>query len=128
MSESNPIQNGVSSIEDAHAIIVNEKPSIIQSVTTEPAVAPTEQEPAAQKAYETYNDDFDIELLRINADGTVQEYQQNDLNIGKADKYEMDFGDWDGEGDMCFKDDEDGDGFDDEQCTEEPNEEPPGGK
>lgn len=73
-------------------------------------------------------DDFDIELLRINADGTVQEYQQNDLNIGKADKYEMDFGDWDGEGDMCFKDDEDGDGFDDEQCTEEPNEEPPGGK
>lgn len=67
-------------------------------------------------------DDFDIELIRINADGTEQEYQQNDLNIGKADKYEMDFGDWDGEGDMCFKDDEDGDGFSDEPCDEEPNE------
>ncbi|MBX7172586.1 MAG: hypothetical protein K1X72_16580 [Pyrinomonadaceae bacterium] len=73
-------------------------------------------------------DDYDIELYRINADGTVQEYLQNDLNIGKSDKYEMDFGDWDGKGDMCFKDDEDGDGFDDEQCDEEPNEEPPGSK
>ncbi len=68
MSESNPIQNGVSSIEDAHAIIANEKPPIIQSVTTEPAVAPTEQEPATQKAYETYNDDFDVELPQQSAD------------------------------------------------------------
>jgi hypothetical protein len=67
-------------------------------------------------------DNFDIELLRINADGTVQEYQQNDLNIGAADKYEMDFGDWDGKGTMCFKDDDDGDGFGDEECEEEPNE------
>ena len=69
-------------------------------------------------------DNFDIELLRINADGTVQEYQQNDLNIGQADKYEMDFADWDGEGEMCFKDDDDGDGFADEECEEQPNEEP----
>jgi hypothetical protein len=67
-------------------------------------------------------DAFDIELLRINPDGTVQEYAQNDLDIGQTDKYEMDFGDWDGEGEMCFKDDEDGDGFSDEQCSEEPNE------
>lgn len=72
-------------------------------------------------------DNFDIELYRINADGTVQEYVQEDLDIGNADRYEMDFGDWDGEGEMCFKDDEDGDGFDDEQCSEQPNEEPDDG-
>lgn len=68
-------------------------------------------------------DSFDIELIRINADGTIDEYKQDDLDIGKADKYEMDFGDWDGEGSMCFKDDEDGDGFDDEDCSEQSNEE-----
>ncbi len=69
-------------------------------------------------------DSYDIKLIRINPDGTVQVYEQNDLDIGKADRYEMDFGTWDGEGDMCFKDDEDGDGFADEQCEEEANEEP----
>lgn len=67
-------------------------------------------------------DAYDILLIRVNGDGTEQVYQQDDLDIGKADKYEMDFGDWDGEGQMCFKDDEDADGFDDEECTEEPNE------
>jgi hypothetical protein len=68
-------------------------------------------------------DNYDIELIRINPDGTVQVFKENDLDMGKVDKYEMDFGDWDGKGDICFKDDEDSDGFDDEQCTEEPNEE-----
>ena len=69
-------------------------------------------------------DEYDIELIRINADGTEQVYVQNDLDIGNADKYEMDFADWDGEGEMCFKDDEDGDGYEDEACSEEPDEEP----
>ncbi len=64
-------------------------------------------------------DAFDIELIRINANGSEQVYVQRDLDIGKADRYEMDFGDWDGKGPMCFKDDEDGDGFDDEICDEE---------
>ncbi len=69
-------------------------------------------------------DNYDIDLIRINADGSRQEYIQNDLDIGKADKYEMDFGDWNGKGSMCFKDDEDGDNFDDEECVEESNEQP----
>jgi len=64
-------------------------------------------------------DQYDIELVRVNADGTRQTFTTSDLDIGKADRYEMDFKDWDGKGKMCFKDDEDGDGFDDEQCTEE---------
>jgi len=63
-------------------------------------------------------DNYDIDLIRINADGTEQLFQQNDLDIGKADRYEMDFGNWDGKGPICFKDDEDGDGFDDEECDE----------
>ncbi len=68
-------------------------------------------------------DFFDIELIRINADGTEQVYRQDNLDIGKADRYEMDFGDWKGgEDTMCFKDDEDGDGFGDEECSEQPNE------
>ena len=66
-------------------------------------------------------DSYDIELIRVNADGTRQIYTNSDLDIGKADRYEMDFGDWDGKGEMCFKDDEDGDGFGDEQCDEEPD-------
>jgi hypothetical protein len=70
-------------------------------------------------------DAYDITLVRVNADGTENVYQQNDLDIGKADKCEMDFGDWDGEGEMCFKDDEDGDGVGDEECTEEANENTP---
>ena len=57
--------------------------------------------------------------LPVSSDGTEQAFIERDLNIGKADRYEMDFGDWDGKGTMCFKDDEDGDGFDDEECTEE---------
>ena len=61
-------------------------------------------------------DEYDIELIRINADGTEQIYRKNDVDIGKADKYEMDFGDWNGKDPMCFKDDDDGDGFDDEEC------------
>ena len=68
-------------------------------------------------------DEYDIELIRINADGTEDVYQKNNLDIGDADSYEMDFGDWQGEGDICFKDDEDGDGFSDEECSQEPDEE-----
>jgi hypothetical protein len=34
----------------------------------------------------------------------------------------MDFGAWDGKGAMCFRDDEEGDGFADDDCTEEANE------
>ena len=65
-------------------------------------------------------DEYDIDLIRINPDGTEQDYKKDDLDIGKADKYEMDFGVWNGKGPMCFKDDDDGDGFDDEECEQPP--------
>ncbi|MEO7660423.1 MAG: hypothetical protein ABIV48_12490, partial [Pyrinomonadaceae bacterium] len=63
-------------------------------------------------------DEYDIDLIRINPDGTEQKVHLENLNIGKVDKYQMDFGSWDGKGSICFKDDEDGDGFDDEECEE----------
>jgi hypothetical protein len=69
-------------------------------------------------------DNYDIDLTRINADGTEQEYKQNDLKVKTSDKFEMDFGDWDGKNSICFKDDDDGNGFEDEKCLEEANEMP----
>lgn len=63
-------------------------------------------------------DEYDIDLIRINPDGTEQKVHIENLNIGRVDKYLMDFGSWDGKGPICFKDDEDGDGFDDEECEE----------
>lgn len=70
-----------------------------------------------------FNDDdddrdaYDIDLVRVNADGTEQEYHKDDLNLGEGgDNYEMDFKNWDGQGEMCFRQDKNGDGFEDEKC------------
>lgn len=66
---------------------------------------------------------YDVAVTRVNPDGTTDYYENNDLNLAKkSDNYEMDFGKWDGKGDMCFEDDDNGNGFDDEECTKEPNE------
>ncbi len=65
-------------------------------------------------------DEYDIELIRINPDGTEQTITSNDIDIGKSDKYELDFAAWDGKGPLCFKDDDDGDGFADEECEVAP--------
>jgi hypothetical protein len=72
-------------------------------------------------------DAYNIEFTRLNGDGTKQNYAKNNLDIGKIDKYEMNFGDWNGDETMCFKDDEDGDNvdeFDDFPCDEQKNEDP----
>ena len=66
---------------------------------------------------------YDISVTRVNPDGTEDYYENDDLDLAKkSDNYEMDFSKWDGKGDMCFEDDENGNGFDDEECTKEPNE------
>lgn len=70
-------------------------------------------------------DKYDIELLRIGADGSEDIYTTSDVNFarGKADRYEMDFGNWDGNGDaICFRADDDGNGYDDDNCIDEPDE------
>jgi hypothetical protein len=60
-------------------------------------------------------DSYDITLIRVNADGTIQTFEKDNLDIGKTDRYEMDFKNWDGKTPLCIKDDDDNDGsFDDE--------------
>ena len=66
---------------------------------------------------------YDVTVSRTNPDGTEDFYENDDLDLGKkSDNYEMDFSKWDGKGDMCFEEDEQGNGFEDEECTKEPNE------
>ena len=70
-------------------------------------------------------DAYDVRVTCVNPDGTTSSYEHHDLEIAKkTDNYEMDFSKWDGKGEMCFEDDDEGNGFDDDPCTEEPNEKP----
>lgn len=68
-------------------------------------------------------DAYDVVVARTNPNGTRDFYEHHDLEVAKkTDNYEMDFSKWDGKGDMCFEDDDEGNGFDDDTCTEEGNE------
>jgi hypothetical protein len=69
-------------------------------------------------------DQYDVRMFRINPDGTEEEYIQNDLETGKSDNYEMEFGKWDGKSPLCFKDDDDGNGFTNDECEAQTNESP----
>ena len=68
---------------------------------------------------------YNVRVERVNPDGSKNYYESDGLAIGKADNYEMDFSKWDGKGEMCFEEDEEGNGFDDDKCVEEPNETKP---
>lgn len=68
-------------------------------------------------------DPYDVFVTRVNPDGTEDYYENTDMDMGKkSDNFEMDFGKWDGKGDMCFEEDDEGNGFEDEECTKEANE------
>ena len=67
-------------------------------------------------------DKYDVVIERTNADGTKDYYGNEDMELGKKDNYEVDFRKWNGKGPMCFMDDDEGNGFDDEKCVQEPNE------
>jgi hypothetical protein len=74
---------------------------------------------------DTKRDKYDVRVERTNADGTKNYYEHKDLEFGKRDSYEIDFSKWNGKGPLCVIDDEEGNGFDDDQCVEEPNEAKP---
>ncbi len=57
---------------------------------------------------------YTIRMTRLNPDGTRDEFEEDDIDIGSNDSIEMDFGKWDGKGTMDFEDDENGDGVFDE--------------
>jgi hypothetical protein len=71
---------------------------------------------------DTKRDKYDVKVERTNADGTKNYYEHKDLEVGKRDNYEIDFSKWNGKGPLCVIDDEEGNGFEDDKCVEEPNE------
>ncbi|HEX8847371.1 MAG TPA: hypothetical protein VF791_22195 [Pyrinomonadaceae bacterium] len=73
-------------------------------------------------------DKYDVDFERVLPNGTEQNYETDDIEIGKVDNYEMDFGKWDGKSDICFRDDDDGNGFANDECepqTKEDNDDDP---
>jgi len=74
-------------------------------------------------------DKYDVKISRTNPNGKVDIFEEFDMDIGDDNSYVLNFGAWDGKGDICVKDDEDADGaFDDEECTQVEDEEPPAKK
>lgn len=74
-------------------------------------------------------DKYDVRISRTNPDGKVDVFEEFDMDIGDDNSYVLNFGAWDGKGDICAKDDEDEDGnFDEEECTEIHDQEPPAKK
>ena len=71
---------------------------------------------------DTKRDAYDVLVMRVYPDGTRNFYEHHDLDLAKkTDNYEMDFSKGDGKGALCFKDDDEGNGFGDDPCTEKPN-------
>lgn len=74
-------------------------------------------------------DKYDVKVSRTNPNGKVDEFDEFDMDIGKDNSYVLNFGAWDGKGTMCAKDDDDKDGsFEDDDCVELKDEEPPAKK
>ncbi|MEQ1606876.1 MAG: hypothetical protein ABL999_18590 [Pyrinomonadaceae bacterium] len=71
-------------------------------------------------------DKYDVVISRTNPNGKVDIFEEFDMDIGDDNVYVLNFGAWDGKGDICAKDDEDEDGnYDEEECTEIHDQEPP---
>jgi heat shock protein beta len=60
-------------------------------------------------------DEYDVDYTRYNPDGTIWNYETDDIDFGKADRYQMDFSKWNGAGAVGAKADDEGDGFDDDE-------------
>jgi hypothetical protein len=61
-------------------------------------------------------DTYDIELVRINPDGSRQSISKK-ISGDTGDNFELNLKDWDGGDSICVKEDKDDDGFDDEGCN-----------
>ncbi len=69
----------------------------------------------AFKDNDGHRDKYDIQLTRLNEDGTEQKYEKKDFEMnGPTDNYQMDFKNWDGKGAMGIKEDLNGNGFADD--------------
>ena len=74
-------------------------------------------------------DKYDVKISRTNPNGKVDVFEEFDMDIGDDNSYVLNFGAWDGKSDICVKDDADEDGnFEEEDCTEVEDENPPAKK
>lgn len=70
-------------------------------------------------------DKYDVKVSRTNPNGKVDVFEEFDMDVGKDNNYVLNFGAWDGKGDICVKDDDDEDGnFANDDCTEIKDEKP----
>ncbi len=67
-------------------------------------------------------DKYDVDFERVLANGTLQLFETDDIDMGAAENFEMDFSKWDGKSPMCFRDDADSKGFANDECAPQPNE------
>jgi hypothetical protein len=67
-------------------------------------------------------DKYDVDFERVLSNGKLQSFETDNLDMGAAENFEMDFNVWDGKSPMCFRDDADGKGFDNDECVGQPNE------
>jgi len=71
------------------------------------------------KDNDSNEDAYDVHFERTNANGTKVKFDQDDLNMKGKDSFEVDLNKWDNTNKPCIKDDDDGDGFEDETCDED---------
>ena len=50
----------------------------------------------------TKKDRFSVNMRRTNPGGTKDLFAHQNISFGKTNSYAMDFGQWDGKGDVCF--------------------------
>ncbi len=68
------------------------------------------------------NDEYDVDYARYNPDGSVWNYETDNIDFGTNDRYQMDFSDWDGDGAVGVAVDEEGDGFEGEEYVAQESE------
>ena len=68
------------------------------------------------------DDVYDIDVRRISPNGVEQSYETDNVEADESDATEADFGSWNGKDSVCFREDDEGNGFADEKCEPQPNE------
>lgn len=54
------------------------------------------------KTDDAMKDNFTVKMRRTNPAGTRDMFAHKDISFGRMNSYAMDFGQWDGKGDICF--------------------------
>jgi hypothetical protein len=68
------------------------------------------------------DDKFDVDITRINEDGTENSIELNDVDSKNKDNFQIELDDWDGSDKINLKIDDEGNGFDDDENEVEESE------